>query len=74
MTGLGDLPHWAQYLLQGLSIFGLMASAAVIATRAGRNPYWGVAAIIPYFIIVLFWALAFSPWPSLAEKDETAAG
>jgi len=67
---IAHLPNWVQWLLQGISIFGLMATGAVVATRAGRNPYWGIAAILPYIAIVVFWAFAFSRWPAVDGPEE----
>jgi hypothetical protein len=71
MTALfSGIPEWLSYLIGGLTIFMMMASACVIATRAGRNPYWGVLVIVPFAAPVLVWTLAYCRWPSF---DKPAA-
>ncbi|MBI1215023.1 MAG: hypothetical protein GC185_04290 [Alphaproteobacteria bacterium] len=65
---IAEIPHWVLWLIQGICIFILMASSAVVATKAGRNPYWGVLAIVPFFVIVLIWLLAYSDWPALEKR------
>lgn len=64
------IPEWLSYLVGGLTIFVMIASACVIATRAGRNPYWGVLVIVPFFAPVLIWALALVRWPSMTPPNE----
>lgn len=66
-----NIPEWLSYLIGGLTIFVMMASACVIATRAGRNPYWGTLVILPFFAPVLIWALAYCRWPSLERTAES---
>lgn len=69
MTALfPDIPEWLSYLIGGLTIFVMMSSACVIATRAGRNPYFGVLVIVPFIAPVLIWALAYSRWPSFDKE------
>ncbi len=60
-----DIPEWLSYLIAGITIFVMMASACVIATRAGRDPYWGILVIVPFFAPVLIWVLAYCRWPSI---------
>ncbi len=62
------MPEWASYLIAGITIFVMMASACVIATRAGRNPYWGVLVVVPFLAPVLIWALALVRWPSMTPQ------
>ncbi|MFN7114606.1 MAG: hypothetical protein ACK4PK_09660 [Alphaproteobacteria bacterium] len=71
MTALfPNMPEWLSYLIGGLTIFVMMASACVIATRAGRNPYWGALVILPFFAPVLIWVLAYCRWPSFDKTAE----
>ena len=60
-------PEWAQFLLQGISIFVLLSCGAVIAARAGRNPYWSLLFLVPFVyvpaVVVMFWIFAFVKWP-----------
>lgn len=71
MSLFPDMPAWASYLIAGITIFIMMASACVIATRAGRNPYWGVLVVVPFFAPVLIWALALVRWPSMTPQVKT---
>lgn len=67
-------PEWAQYLLQGITIFVLLSCGAVIATRAGRNPYWAMLFLVPFIyvpaIVVMLWIFAFTRWPKAAAQVE----
>jgi hypothetical protein len=60
-------PVWAQYLLQGVMIFILLSCGAVIAARAGRNPYWSMLFLVPFIyvpsVVVMLWLFAFVTWP-----------
>lgn len=64
-----DLPLWGQYLLQGILIFVMLASAAVVLSRAGRSPYLVFLLVVPYVQIIALWAFAFTLWPA-AEKNK----
>lgn len=66
-----QLPLWAQYLVQGLGLFTVMSLSAVIVSRAGRNPYWALLAIVPFFPVVGIWLLAVTRWPSLSGSSST---
>lgn len=35
----------------------------LILPRAGLNPYWALAAVIPLGLPALLWYLAFARWP-----------
>lgn len=73
MTALfPDMPAWLSYLIGGLTIFAMMASGAIIATRAGRNPYWGMLVIVPFLAPVLIWVFAYARWPSLDKTGGDA--
>lgn len=67
-------PEWVQYLVQGLGLGFTLVFSAIIASRAGRSPYWALVMIIPYFYIpsIAVWALALCRWPLL--RDEAAKG
>lgn len=67
-----SLPDWAQLLVRGLYLGVLLAAASVAASRAGRTPYWGLCAIVPFLVILVTWALAFCEWPM--EKKEQKNG
>ena len=60
-----DLPEWARFLIMGLLLFSLMSMSAVILSRAGKNPYWALFMVIPYFCIVAIWFFAFTKWPKV---------
>ena len=62
------LPLWAEYLLEGILIFVGLASAAVVLTRAGRNPYLAFVLMVPYVQVAAIWYLAFSPWPATLKR------
>lgn len=64
------IPEWLSYLVGGLTIFVMMASAAVIAARAGRNPYWALFVIVPFLAPVMIWAFAYVRWPSMEKKPD----
>lgn len=66
------IPEWLGLLFRGLLLGAMMAAAAVAASRAGRTPYWGLCAIVPYLAIVVIWAFAFCEWP-LEKKDDKKA-
>jgi hypothetical protein len=34
----------------------------VLLKRVGYNPVWALLALIPPFMLVLVWVLAFAPW------------
>lgn len=68
MNFLSDAPpEWAQYLLQGITIFVLLSCGAVIAARAGRNPYWSLLFLVPFVyvpsVVAMLWIFAFVKWP-----------
>jgi hypothetical protein len=67
MTWSASLPQWAQYLVEGLLIFLLMASSAIVLGRAGKSPWWALLMLVPYNVVVvaLIWAFAFSKWPRI---------
>lgn len=69
-------PEWAQYLLQGVTIFILLSCGAVIAARAGRNPYWSLLFLVPFVyvpsVVVMLWIFAFIKWPK--ELPDEQAG
>lgn len=67
-----DLPIWAQYLTQGLTLCLMLVFSAIIAARAGRTPYWALAMIVPFFYVPLMvvWMFAFCAWPKI--KTDTA--
>jgi hypothetical protein len=60
------LPLWANYLIKGILLFAGLASAAVVLTRAGKNPYFAFLAMVPYASIIGIWLLAWQLWR--AEK------
>lgn len=69
------MPEWLSYLIGGLTIFAMMASGCVIATRAGKNPYWGVLVVVPFVGFLLIWLFAVARWPSMTPQsaaDDTA--
>lgn len=61
------LPVWADYLLRGLFLCGLLCFSSVVLGRAGRSPYWALLMIVPYFYLplILIWAFAFIRWPRI---------
>lgn len=63
------LPQWGEYLLQGILIFIMLSSAAVVLTRTGRNPYFAFLMIIPFVQIAAVWYLAFSTWSEPLKKN-----
>jgi hypothetical protein len=68
------VPQWAQYLAQGLLLFALMASSAVVLSRAGKNPYWALFTVIPYVVVAIVWVFAWSRWPKVDSlKDSGTA-
>lgn len=75
MTALfPTMPEWLAYLIAGLTIFAMMASACVIATRAGRSPYWGMLVIVPFLAPLLIWVFAYSRWPAQEKAPRQDAG
>jgi hypothetical protein len=66
-----SLPDWAELLVRGLYLGLLMCAAAVAASRAGRSPYWGLCAIVPFLIIAVTWALAFCEWPTEKKANKS---
>lgn len=64
-------PEWAQFLLQGITIFVLLSCGAVIAARAGRNPYWSLLFLVPFVyvpaVVVMLWIFAFVKWPKALQ-------
>lgn len=64
------LPLWGEYLLEGILIFIGISSAAVVLTRAGRNPYFAFLLLIPYMPVIAVWYLAFSVWPKPLKKAD----
>lgn len=63
-----DMPQWAEYLLQGIFIFVMLSSSAVVLSRAGRSPYLALLMVIPYVQIIAVWAFAFSVWRKHAKR------
>lgn len=64
------LPQWGEYLLEGILIFVGIASAAVVLTRTGRNPYFAFLLMVPFVQIAAVWYLAFSTWPEPLKKAD----
>ena len=64
-----NMPEWASYLVAGLTIFAMMAFGCVIATRAGRSPYWGGVVSVRFMAPVLIWLLACTRWPALDQPQ-----
>ena len=62
------LPQWGDYLLQGILTFVMLASAAVVLSRAGRSPYLAFLMVVPYVQIAAVWLFAFSLWPAPQKK------
>ncbi|HCS22478.1 MAG TPA: hypothetical protein PLW48_09030 [Alphaproteobacteria bacterium] len=63
-----SIPEWLSYLVAGLTIFAMLCAGAVIAARAGRNPYWALLIIVPFLAPVMVWAFAYARWPSMEQK------
>lgn len=59
------LSEWMLYLFQGLMLFAQMALSCIVLGRAGLSPYWSVAAIFPFFylLVIGIWVFAFCRWP-----------
>lgn len=64
-----DMPEWLDYLIRGIFIFILMCATCVVASRAGRSPYWSLLAIVPYTLVVLVWVFACTRWPKVDKTD-----
>jgi hypothetical protein len=64
---LAGLPVWASYLVRGIAVCALLCCSAVVLSRAGRNPYWALLMIVPYFYVpvILICAFAFARWPRI---------
>jgi len=59
------MPLWLEYLLKGITIFGMLVFSGIVATKAGRNPYYALFLLIPFLQIAVVWAFAFLPWPKV---------
>jgi hypothetical protein len=62
MISWAELPEWLSYLIKGLMLSLLLVFSAVIATRAGRNPYWALITLVPYVLPIALWVLAYTKW------------
>lgn len=55
-------PEWAQYLFEGVLAFIELSCAAVVLTRAGKNPYWAFILLVPYVQVAAVAYLGFATW------------
>jgi hypothetical protein len=62
------MPIWLEYLLKGLAVFAMIALPAVVASRAGKSPYFALLLLVPIVQIWVVWAFAFTDWPKVDKK------
>lgn len=62
------MPVWLMFLSEGLVIFATLAMAAVVASRAGKSPYFALLLMAPLVNVAAIWLFAFSPWPKAGKK------
>ena len=65
---LFGLPFWLEYLIAGVLVLALIASASVVLTKAGRHPAWCFLLLIPYVQVIAVWVFAFMVWPGVPKK------
>lgn len=66
-TVLGLEPWLGYSIIAVLLTYALSAGGWVLA-RAGRNPLWVLALLVPWVNIVGLWWFAYARWPA---QDET---
>jgi hypothetical protein len=54
---------WLSYLFKGVVIALTMAFSAIVASKAGKNPYFALCLFVPALNAVLIWMLALGRWP-----------
>lgn len=62
-----EIPMWLSYLFKGLSIFAMMALPAIVAGKAGRNPYMALLLMVPFLNVAVVWAFAYAEWPKVRK-------
>ena len=58
---------WGIYLSVGIGLFAMLSFSCIIASRAGRSPYFALLMLFPYVQVVAIWVFAFTAWPK-ADK------
>lgn len=63
-----DIPLPIEYLFKGLTIFSTLALPAVVAGRAGKNPYYALLLMVPIVNACMIWAFAYAKWPKVDKQ------
>lgn len=68
-TVLG-LEPWLGYSIIAVLLTYVLSAGGWVLARAGRNPLWVLALLVPWVNIAGIWWFAYARWPA---QDETAA-
>lgn len=67
MALLQALPFTLGYLLLGVIVVGFVSASGFVLARLGIKPLWAVLLVVPYAQIIVFWVLAYMPWPRQSQ-------
>ncbi|MGM0422414.1 MAG: hypothetical protein ACQEQL_04855 [Pseudomonadota bacterium] len=63
-------PSWQEMLIMSIAGALIVLFGGMIATRAGRAPFWGLLLLVPVVQILCFWIFAFISWPRIDRNDQ----
>lgn len=69
-TVLG-LEPWLGYSIIAVLLTYVLSAGGWVLARAGRNPLWVLALLVPWVNIAAIWLFAYARWPA---QDETVRG